>query len=184
MKKHFFFQNPIVKWFPRAPRRGGYATKKYISHHCGRQNHRIFTPFGQDGPSEMPNKCITTNPPLHQNFGGGWPSIFKKTHPRNGGKKIFDRSNFGTGYGSYVCLAATIWKFAICTIYDTFFNFFLVSKNKKKIGVKNYWKSSKIGQHGPKHMPNQCITTPGRNDPLKKFPTPNFSKVPYTGPFT
>ena len=109
-----------------------FAKNIYIRPHCGRQNHRILTPFELGGPPEMPNKCITTNLPPHQYLRWGESSIFKKTHPRNGGNKIFDRSHMGMGYASYMCLVAPIANLPICTIFDTYFQFYFWPKRKKE----------------------------------------------------
>ena len=121
----------------------------YICHHCGRQNHRILTPFEQGGPPEMPNKCITTNLPPHQYLRWGGAGVnLKKKHSRNGGNKIFDHSHIGMGYASYMCLVATFANLPICTIFDTYFQFYFWPKRKRKkniLGVKIHWKSSKIG---------------------------------------
>ena len=75
----------------------------------------------------MPNKCITTNLPPHQYLRGGGTVYLKKTQPRNGVNKIFDRSHMGMGYASFKCLVAPIANSPICIIFDTYFPFYFWS---------------------------------------------------------
>merc|ERR1712121_138646 len=141
----------------------------YICHHCGRQNHRILTPFELGGPPEMPNKCITTNLPPHQYLRWG-ASIFKKTHSRNGGNKIFDRSHIGMGYASYMCLAATFANLPICTIFDTYFT--VLAPFAKNIYIRHHCRRrnhrilTPLELGGPPEMPNKCINN---NLPQNKY---------------
>merc|ERR1711973_448770 len=115
------------------------------------------------GSPEMPNKCITTNLPPHQYLRWGEPSIFKKTHSRNGGNKIFDRSHIGMGYASYMCLVATFANLPICTLFDTYFTVLApFAKNiyiRHHCGRRNHRILPQFKQGGPPEMLDKCITT-------------------------